>query len=111
MNFWQLSTIVLLSILTKLQYSLPAPLIPLEMKRRLIGQVSIGVTIASYSIGVILGSLVPTDGLYSSFGRRKTLQFSLLMLSFSLVLYGVSYFIPDEWPDFFLGASITARIF
>ena len=64
--------LVLIGVLTLLQYSLPAPIFPLEMKRRHIGQTSIGVAMASYSFGYVVGSVFQRDCLYSRLGRRAT---------------------------------------
>ena len=102
--------VIVISALTVVQYSLPAPIIPLEMKRRAISQVSTGVAIASFSIGMILASLMPTDCLYSSLGRRKASQCGLACLSLLLFLYALSYFVPDEVPTLFLLISLVLRI-
>lgn len=61
MKFCQTIAIVLIGVLTVIQYSLPAPIFPLEMKRRHISQTSIGVAMASYSFGYIIGSVFQTE--------------------------------------------------
>ena len=65
---------------------------------------------ASFSLGYILGSVFPTGWLYTSLGRRKTTQLAFLIMSLALVLYGVSYFIPDHLPLLFLIGTVVARI-
>ena len=111
MNLCEGATIVLVSLLAVLQYTLPAPIFPIEMKHRDISQIAIGISIAGYSIGNMLGSIIPTDGLYQRLGRRKTSQCGFVMLSISLVFYAISYFLPDHPNQHFLFASILSRIF
>ena len=78
------------------------------MMRRSISQISIGIAIASYSLGYILACFFPIRWLYTSFGRRKTTQLAFLSMSLGLTLYGVSYFIPDRLALFFLLATMAA---
>ena len=108
MNLCELTVIVLFGVLTVIQYSLPAPILPLEMKRRSISQISIGIAMGSYSLGYILGSVFPTRWLYSTLGRRKTTQLSFLVLGVALLFYGLSYFIPDRFALLFMVGSMMA---
>ena len=64
MNLCKLLLTVLVGILTSIQYALPAPIFPLEMKRRALEQISIGIAMSAYSIGTILGCILPTDRIY-----------------------------------------------
>lgn len=111
MKICQVVVIIFTSLLTVIQYSLPAPVLPLEMKRRHITQTSTGVAMASYSVGFIFGSIFPTDKLYSWLGRRKTSQCGIFFLSVALFLYAIAYCIPDDEPLFFYVACIITRIF
>ena len=56
----ELFVIVLVGLLTIIEYSLPAPIVPLEMNRRHISQTSTGVALAAYSFGINLTSFLPT---------------------------------------------------
>lgn len=64
---------------------------------------------ACYSFGYILGSLISTPSLYDNFGRRKVSQCGLLLLSFSLLVFGLAYYIPTEERVLFGLTSILAR--
>ena len=64
MKIFEVLVVALVGLLTVTQYSLPAPIFPIEMKRRHLAQTSIGVALAAYSFGFILGSIMPTDHLY-----------------------------------------------
>ena len=83
-------------MITNFQYSLPAPVLPLELQRRHISQLYTGLIMGSFSLGYILAPLLATAVLYSLCGRRGTAQISLALLSLSLLLYGLTYYIPDE---------------
>lgn len=110
MKICEVLVVALVGLLTVTQYSLPAPIFPIEMKRRHLGQTSIGVALAAYSFGFILGSIMPTDRLYKKLGRRSATQCGILVLSCALVLYATSYFIPDQYRVLFLFASIACRM-
>lgn len=110
MKISELLAIVVVGTLTIMQYGLPAPIIPAEMKRRHISQTLIGVAFASFSFGLMIGSVVPTDRLYFQYGRRRATQCGILLLSLALLLYALCYFIPDEYSLLFLIASIFSRI-
>lgn len=61
MRICEVFVIVLIGTLTIVQYALPAPIFPIEMKRRHISQTIIGIAIATFSLGVMLGSVIPID--------------------------------------------------
>ena len=61
MKFCEVFVVVLVSLLTIIQETMLAPILPLEMKRRHISQTAIGVVVGSFSAGVMIGSIVPTD--------------------------------------------------
>ena len=70
------------------------------MKRRGISQVAIGVAIASYSLGYILGAVLPSQALYSFLCPWKTAQ---SVYSFLALLYFLRYQLlyPDRYPNLF----------
>ena len=72
MNICDVIAIVLITSLTVIQGTLPSPILPPEMKRRGFSQSTTGVVVAAYSIGFIIGALIPTNYLYATLGRRKT---------------------------------------
>ena len=77
---------------------------------------------ACFSAGYLIAPLMLTTSLYQRFGRRGTAQLALLLLSTSLLLYSLAYFIPDRYRFLFgftcaftrtleglgMGASVTA---
>ena len=80
------------------------------MKRRHISQTAIGVVVGSFSAGMMAGSLIPTDHLYSYLGRRKTTQGALIMLALAIFLYALAYYIPDHQQAFFFSSCLITRI-
>lgn len=80
------------------------------MKRRHISQTAIGVVVGSFSAGMMAGSLIPTDHLYSYLGRRKTTQGALIMLALAIFLYALAYYIPDHQQTFFFISSFITRV-
>ena len=64
MRVLEILTVALLSFVTSLQYSLPAPLLPLEMKRRHISESFIGIVMACFSAGYVIAPLLMTASFY-----------------------------------------------
>ena len=48
--------------------------------------------------------------LYSKLGSRGTTFSSLLLMSASLLLYGLNYFIPDHHKGLFIGCNIVTKL-
>ena len=99
-----------LSFITSLQYSVPAPLLPVEMKRRGISQTFTGVAMACFSAGSLIAPLLVTSSVYKKCGRRGAAQYSLLLLSIALLLYSMAYFIPDQYSFLFGFVSALTRV-
>ena len=70
MKTFELFAIVLLSFINQLQYSVPAPLLPIEFQRRLISQTYTGITMACFSVGYLIGPFLMTSSTYKLCGRR-----------------------------------------
>lgn len=66
--------------------------------------------IASYSLGYIIGSILPTDCLYQSLGRRKVSIIAFIVLAVSLFLYAIGYFLSHRFRLFFVLACIVTRV-
>lgn len=85
------------SAISNLPYSLPAPILPLELQRRHISQVYTGTIMGAFSFGYMLAPLLVTELLFPKCGRRGSAQLSLALLSLSLLLYSLTAFIPDSF--------------
>ena len=109
MRISQMAAIVFVSAITNLPYSLPAPLIPLELQRRHISQVFTGLIMGSFSLGYLIGPLLATAFLFPSCGRKGTAQLSLALLSLSLFSYGLAVFIPDKFRFLFALVCLLLR--
>ena len=110
MKLCEVLGVILVSLITIIQETMLAPILPLEMKRRHISQTAIGVVVGSFSAGVMIGSIVPTDQLYSYLGRRKTTQGVLIILALAIFLYAIAYYIPDHQQAFFFISSFITRV-
>ena len=110
MKLSELVAIFLLSTLTNLQCTLLAPIVPLELERRLISQIYSGLIMGSYSIGYILAPFLASSFLYSAYGRRAAAQLSLGLLAFALLLYALTYLIPDSLHFTFSLSCVILRV-
>ena len=70
MKLDKLSAVVFINIISFFQYSLPAPILPPEMKHRHISQTATGIVMGVFSLGNILAAYLTTTCLYKCMNRR-----------------------------------------
>jgi MFS family permease len=71
-----------------MSYSIPAPFMPLEFKRKEISQFNIGVIYAFYSIGRILCGVIFSPKV-TKYGRRNSMLIGNLIVGLSYVGFGL----------------------
>ena len=105
-----LFAIILINIILSLQFSFLAPILPLEIKRRQISQIYTGFIMSAICVGYIVCPYFITEICYPRLGRRGTTLLGFMIMSASLFLYGVAYFIPDSQKEVFIICSILTRL-
>ena len=102
--------VIFVSIIINLQFSLLAPILPLEMKRRHISQNFTGLIMGCMCLGYFICPFYVTETLIPKYGRRKTSLFGFLLMSSALLLYGLGYFVPDNHKALFVVYSMITRL-
>ena len=106
----QLLALLLVNLIVMLQFSLLAPILPLEIKRRAISQNYTGLIMGSVCVGYLLCPQSVTEALFPRLGRRRTALLGFMLMSFSLLFYGLGVFIPDERRTLFVVFSLLTRL-
>ena len=110
MRAFELIAILFINVIVMLQFSLLAPILPLEIKRRHIPQAFTGLIMASVCVGYLLCPQCITSVFFPRFGRRKSALIGFIIMSSALLLYGLGYFIPDSHKRLYVAYSIITRL-
>lgn len=89
MQCWHISLVGLVSMFVRLQAYILAPILPLEIKRRGIDQTFTGVILSAYSFGLLIVPPFVTKVCFKHCERRMLAQLGGLILSISLLCYGL----------------------
>ena len=108
MKTCEVFAVVFISAISYLEYSIPAPILPPEMKTRNISQTAIGVVMALFSLGNILAPYFAVAFLFRCLDRRQATQLGLVVLSAALLMYSLCYFIPTQYSLLFAVLSGVA---
>ena len=109
MKILEIIVIMFLSFISTAQYSVPAPIFPLEMKWRHISETQTGLVMACFSFGSLIAPALMTGWIYQWYGRRGAVQLGILVLALALLFYAISYFIPDRFKLLFVILSGMTR--
>ena len=90
----EFSAIILINVATNLQFSLLAPILPFEIKRRGVSQNFTGIIMGCLSAGYFICPCCVTYTLIPKFGRPKTVLIGFMVMSAALLLSGITYFAP-----------------
>ena len=97
-------------VIINLQFSLLAPILPLEMKRCHISQNFTGLIMGCMCLGYFICPYYVTETLIPKHGRRKTSLIGFLLMSSALLLYGLGYFVSDSHKVLFVVYSLITRL-
>lgn len=94
-----------------MQMTLLAAILPLEVKRRHISQTITGVIMSAFCFAWFFVPAFTVEKLFPKLGRRGSVQTGTLLLSVTVLIYGLEYYIPDDQRFLFSATSILARFF
>lgn len=100
--------VVAINCIVMMQMTLLAAILPLEVKRRHISQTITGVIMSAFCFFV---PAFTVEKLFPKLGRRGSVQTGTLLLSVTVLIYGLEYYIPDDQRFLFSATSILARFF
>ena len=110
MRFAEAIAVMLINVVINLQFSLLDPILPLEVKRRDISQDFTGLIMGCMSAGYFVCPYYVTEAFIPRLGRRGSVFLGFMVMSASLLLYGLGYFVPDAHQLLFVGICMLARL-